>query len=247
MITFPAKFNNHNALTVPAGTETSLPQLAPEKVYKLPRNPKVIKSPIAKFDFKHWHLIAPKLKERERKVIEARFGIKQKQISSLQELGDELNLSKERVRQIQNAGLRKAIKFSEEIKLQGDGRSRIDPDILTTAMVEGRGRADAVDLAGSQASPQTLSASASQVLSRPGVKAMLLRKLEEKKEQILNALTNEKADEATYLQLITSLGIVIDKSRLLEGEATTIIQQMPRMVIRGNEVSFDIPITPNVD
>ncbi len=53
------------------------------------------------------------LDERERKIIEMRFGLDGKKSKTLQQIGRKLKLTRERIRQLQNIALRK-LKFNME-------------------------------------------------------------------------------------------------------------------------------------
>ena len=52
--------------------------------------------------------------ERERKVLDMRFGLEQEKPHTLAEVAKELGVSRERVRQIEEAALKKLRKFAEQ-------------------------------------------------------------------------------------------------------------------------------------
>lgn len=58
--------------------------------------------------------LLPCLDEREKTIITGLYGVKMDRPLTMEELGDELNISKERVRQIRNTALKKLRKFAHE-------------------------------------------------------------------------------------------------------------------------------------
>ena len=56
------------------------------------------------------------LDERERKIIDARFGLNGQKSRTLEEVGQEFGVTRERVRQIQNLALRKLRKMIEKLE-----------------------------------------------------------------------------------------------------------------------------------
>lgn len=58
-------------------------------------------------DEKTINLLVNDLSEKEQQVIKLRFGLEDKKLKTLQQIGDVMGYTRERVRQIQNAALNK--------------------------------------------------------------------------------------------------------------------------------------------
>jgi hypothetical protein len=101
-------------------------------------------------------------------------------------------------------------------------KTKINHEIFIEAAGRGLPNSEAVKLAGSEAkSTASLKVAASQILSNhPEYRGVIEGKLAEKKLMILDAMSEEKAQEATLSQQAVALGIVIDKAELLAGRPT---------------------------
>ena len=73
---------------------------------------------IAEGSRKPMHEVRDGLPERERKVLEMRYGIKDDEPMTLREIGEELELSRERVRQIEARALRRLRKEQKARELK---------------------------------------------------------------------------------------------------------------------------------
>ncbi len=123
----------------------------------------------------------------------------------------------------------------------------LDEDILAEALAQGKTKAEAGRLAGSKAKNPTDSVN-NAIHNNPKIqqkekeiKKDIVRLLEEKRFEAIEAMTKKKADKSSYTQLATTAAILTDKIQLLQGSPTAIVDQMPRMVIEGNRVSFVMP------
>ncbi|TFE66863.1 RNA polymerase subunit sigma [Methylacidiphilum sp. Yel] len=66
--------------------------------------------------------LLPKLDERERKILSLRFGLEGNEQMTLEEIGKEFHVTRERIRQLQNIALRK---IRKELEKQEKGKNRL--------------------------------------------------------------------------------------------------------------------------
>lgn len=68
------------------------------------------------------------LSKREREVMERRFGLYNRTAATLEEIGDDLHITRERIRQIQNEALKKLRRHLSEQRIEPDSLSTYDID-----------------------------------------------------------------------------------------------------------------------
>ena len=73
------------------------------------------------------HELLAKLPERERYVVERRYGLGRGECATLEEIGQEAGVTRERVRQIQNAALRKLRSLALEVELESFLEQSLSP------------------------------------------------------------------------------------------------------------------------
>ena len=73
------------------------------------------------------HELLAKLPERERYVVERRYGLGGGECATLGEIGQETGVTRERVRQIQNAALRKLRSLALEVELESFLEQSLSP------------------------------------------------------------------------------------------------------------------------
>jgi len=130
----------------------------------------------------------------------------------------------------------------EEVKTKLTGR--IDKDILAEALGQGKSKKEAGILAGSRSKNPTDSVN-NTIRNNPtiidkknAIKRDIINELKGKRLEILDLMTPDKADKATYTALATSMAIITDKIQLLENKPTSIMEIAPKMVFEGNKVEF---------
>ena len=106
--------------SIGAGHKIALHDMAPNDVvhkYGLPIG--AITAPVAAGAWVHSHNLATRLTERERKVLELRFGLGDGYSRTLEEVGKQFKVTRERIRQIEAKALRKMRHPTRIRQLQG--------------------------------------------------------------------------------------------------------------------------------
>ncbi len=164
-------------------------------------------------------------------------------------IGKHLDISRDIIRQTFRGAMKKVKAFErlQDRKLmqerqdnvpQIDVRNKQDGKIIAEGISKGVSFKEIGKLAGS-VSKNPEAAVMSKIKNDPELRLDIIQRLQQKRDEAINAMSELKAEEASYQQLATSVGIIIDKIQLLKGEPTNIIEEMPRMVIREREVIFE--------
>ena len=110
---------------------------------------------------------------------------------------------------------------------------KIDTEILTTAIAHGKTMAEAGKLAGSKGKDiKSIAPRISQKIANDSnIKKSIIKKTEEVRNKIINSFTNDEIEKASLSQKGVVFGILTEKIQLMKGEATNILEVMPKMVI----------------
>jgi len=126
---------------------------------------------------------------------------------------------------------------------------RLDEKVLIEALGQGKTKVEAGKLAGSLAKrdENIIHQVDYKINSNPQHKKTIIEKLEQRQHWILDSIKQDEILKAPLSQKSVSFGIFTDKAQLLKGDPTSRLEIMPKMVFKGDEVSFEpksIPESP---
>ena len=118
---------------------------------------------------------------------------------------------------------------------------KLDYELYKEARAQGKTKVDAGRIPGSEAKYDStvINTVNNKLANDSSYKLEVINAINKRRQEALEAMTPQKASEASYQQLATSVGILIDKVQLLQGDPT-IISQNNQQLVFYEETDSDI-------